>query len=1245
MLLDLALSHGQLRRSRSEHSGALMAEDKPETRTPLLQRIWLRRTLQALGAGVLVLAAIILAIPPLTSSNWARAKVEQALASATGKPATLRLLSLAWSDGLRLEGLRIGQGGLEDESFLCSLERLHVEVGLLPLLRKDLRLRIEGAGLRLRQRLEPGSKEAEPPVPPSAKALPARLQDALSALREGLKPSPRRGDLHVRVDLSDMAVRLVLAASNSTLDLRDARVQLIATGLGPEPLRLDAGLVAVLNGRRLAPIRFEATVEDLIDQAGLLAPAQALLSAKASAPGLSLAAGGSVAKGIQADLRLDLGQAGVLLQPLAGTTLPNVSGVLNLGLTLAQPAADRLGLGLTVLAQSLRASGGPLGSKDVGPLSLTLRQESDLDLSAGSARLPGSLNLLKHSAMRWQGEAARLNEGRPRFTLAVQPLHLQLDEILSLARAYLPPGLALGAAALDVEGIDLKAQLPEQAGQRPHLEASIAGLVLAASAITHSAGSDRLSLAKARCRVDSAQAVLPGHGPGRAEVNATADMEGLRLTGQTQLALKRAAATLLSAKVDEFDLNPASLFGVLGNASLNMAFEAQGIDLLGKAQVPALRQTLALRAGFPASKSATASLDGLDLDITRLRVRQPGKGPLEVPLRLSLSVPVIRLGGPAPLTANVAEARLALDMGQALRCTATGSLGGSDLRSSGKLNVNVQRLFGLAAPLLPRQAKGSGGLDLDWRISAVLPPQQAPAPKAEKLSQTLKRLGFLKEFEAVLSLTELALDWPLGSEGQPGETMHLRGLTTPRPLRLATSGGLRNSSLTGSLAFGPLSELPGAGTLSKPLRGLLTLNLAQQDARSAQFSQMLHLDGLDLDQNLRLTLDRLDQVLDRDQDRLAAILEQVDGTVGFDLKAGFKTMPASSGQGLTGQGRLEAGFDARLSAGRSLNLSARLLSPGLDLRLGPELALSGLTSTLRFDKGFTLTPGLRCATPAQSALPPLSEQVFEPLPAAGGSGDEFARSILHEFQFGGGSLGFSQIQLKSGALPLNLRDVHLRLDTSGPLPALRSFRAGLLGGNLLGSAMITGARGNYSLQADCAFTGIDPARLLPDKAQKDAGGQSEAAGRVSLSAPLTTDPEVLLQRLRLNADITRVGPRTLERMLYALDPDEQNEAIVQQRRLMGIGYPRFVHLGMAYGNLSLSGEVEVKGFRLELPRIDRLPAANLPIRKQLAKALAPVPALVNILDAISAGGICRDPAGPPGALKVVQNTVQEGVAP
>jgi hypothetical protein len=558
----------------------------------------------------------------------------------------------------------------------------------------------------------------------------------------------------------------------------------------------------------------------------------------------------------------------------------------------------------------------------------------------------------------------------------------------------------------------------------------------------------------------------------------------------------------------------------------------------------------------------------------------------------------------------------------------------------------------LASSLAPRQTKASGGLSLDWKLAAALPHKDstrggaAPAPK--KLKQRLKELDVLQSAEAVLKLDNLALDWPLAATpGQHGETLRLRGLSTPRPLRLTARDGVRETSLTGALSFGPMDSLPGVGKLSKPLRGLFTVNAAQQGVRSVQLSQMLRLDGLELDQNLTLSLDKLDTVLERDQDRLAAVLELVDGSASFSFTTGLNALPASAtSKGLSGSGRLEAGAEARLSGGRSLALSARLLSPGLDLRLGPVLAVDGLSSSLRLSRHYRLLRGLRCPGGQEQAGLPLSEQVFDLFPSRSSTRPDTGGEALGQLlrpdatRVLAGAFGLSRLKLKSGSLPLDIRDIEARLDDSGPVPGLRSFRAGLLGGNVLGSAMLRKNAGRYSLEADLAFTGIDPGRLLPEKSPRDEGAQAETSGRVSLSVPLTPDPEELLRRLTFRADITKIGPRTLERMLYALDPEEQNETIVQQRRLMGIGYPRHLRVAAAYGNLSLSGAVEVKGFQLDLPPVDRLGIANLPLKTQLSKPLAAVPGLIKILDAASGSLICRDPLGLPGALRVVDPASQ-----
>jgi hypothetical protein len=75
---------------------------------------------------------------------------------------------------------------------------------------------------------------------------------------------------------------------------------------------------------------------------------------------------------------------------------------------------------------------------------------------------------------------------------------------------------------------------------------------------------------------------------------------------------------------------------------------------------------------------------------------------------------------------------------------------------------------------------------------------------------------------------------------------------------------------------------------------------------------------------------------------------------------------------------------------------------------------------------------------------------------------------------------------------------------------------------------------------------------------------------------------------------------------------------------MAMGYPRWLRAAIAYGNLSLTGAVEVKGFQLDLPPVDRLNIANMPIRDKLSKPLAAVPDLIRALDAASGSVICRD---------------------
>ena len=101
----------------------------------------------------------------------------------------------------------------------------------------------------------------------------------------------------------------------------------------------------------------------------------------------------------------------------------------------------------------------------------------------------------------------------------------------------------------------------------------------------------------------------------------------------------------------------------------------------------------------------------------------------------------------------------------------------------------------------------------------------------------------------------------------------------------------------------------------------------------------------------------------------------------------------------------------------------------------------------------------------------------------------------------------------------------------------------------------------------------------------------------------------------------------MERLLYALDPTETDESIVEQRKLLRMGTVRRLDIQVRYGNLSVAGEVEAKGAQLDLPRIERFNLAALPLYGELQESLAAVRPLLQVLEALSANSIALDHAG------------------
>jgi len=109
----------------------------------------------------------------------------------------------------------------------------------------------------------------------------------------------------------------------------------------------------------------------------------------------------------------------------------------------------------------------------------------------------------------------------------------------------------------------------------------------------------------------------------------------------------------------------------------------------------------------------------------------------------------------------------------------------------------------------------------------------------------------------------------------------------------------------------------------------------------------------------------------------------------------------------------------------------------------------------------------------------------------------------------------------------------------------------------------------------------------------------------------------LLENLALTLQFSHIGPETLAWLLYSLDPGENDEAIVSQRKLLKNGYPKWFRVLIREGRLSLDGEVSLAGAPIDIPRVENVNISDLPGLAPYEAHLANFEMLIEALNIFS----------------------------
>ncbi|MBW2609118.1 MAG: hypothetical protein JRC68_02100 [Deltaproteobacteria bacterium] len=1183
-----------------------------------------------------LLGASLYFLPGLISTEWFRQRVEHQAFQIIQRPTHIEKLHWTWSRGILLRGLQIADDPAFSDRPLIRIEHASLTVDLMELFRRRLVFDLELKGLDAGLVRNPDGQ--------------TNIDLLLNTIGGPEKPKPEPGpkkqrsrypalifDIQGRIQLSDASIQVKDHAQDHVILVRDISLLLEVPSLLQKPVNLTITAKAELDGRPLPPARLTVRVENLITPDAFLDPSQAAVIVKADLPGVRIDLRGALRdKGMQGKVRLNMAALASAARPILGSALPDLSGSIELDVDVSGNDGESIRFAANVIGKDLVVSGGPLKEGQTGPVSFGAFHGGTVDLSKGILKIrEGEIWLQDHNRISWHGTVNHLKGPNPVSDLTIGPLYLDLKEIHALAKGFVPAGIAryhenktgMDSSRLQIKEIRFKGPIPSGPNQ-----VELEGLSLTLPYIRINTPAIALKAEHINLIVQQGGVILESLFPTRATASASLDIRNIHLKAGEEIWIKRLDLPLLDLRASDIAVSPEALFGISGKFVVHESGEIKGLIATSRASVPELHHSLTAECLLDQGHSARVDVNRIAISAPRLRIEGIFHEPVETGIEIESGVTGIHLHGLNPLRMDVQKLHANLDIEKLLQARMSAhalNLGSERLETRGTISVNLGNLTSLIPPDLMPQVSMNGTMGVDFQFQGRLPGKDEIVRLTDRnvsLVERLRQTGFIENLEVNTSLNNLGVDLSLGDSS----ALKVSNISSLVPLKLSLNNGLKKGKIHGEIVFNRIEELPSFGRLDQPMKVTLSFSFAQENLKTVHFSETMKVDSLNVNQSLRLSLYNIDQILSSgSRSPLSTLLEKVDGLLSMSIQADLDTDQSRFIEGLSLQGDLDAGAEVHLEGGREIMFKGRLESPGLDVRVGDIIRISNLKTHINLEKKYVLAREIDSANISSS--PPLSMEVLSPH-SKKQTLDKYrnsaARRLMDDLRgrlAPKRSISFDSAGIKAGPVLLEISNHELEFRLVRNLPHIDYFQMDLMGGTVVGSLSISEKDKTFVLESRCSLSGLNANRLIPGIIQGVPDEEAELTGQLYLWLPISADPGQLLNDLQVSVDLTHIGARTLERLLYAMDPYESNEAIVKQRKLLKIGTPRWVRLKIRHGTLSLSGEIEAKGIRLDLPKIERLNIANMSIGQQMENNISRLGAVNKLLKMISAENIFIDP--------------------
>ncbi len=1203
----------------------------PKQSRPRLRRILIAIAAAAALVLVLLCAAVFLA-PRIASTDKARDILVSQLEKSLESDVAIDNIKWTWSGGITLSGFRIaGPPGAAGAAPFVSAPRVRLEIDYGKLLDRclGLALVLEAPEIHLVR-----SREGRLLLPLPREAEKKPEEPKKPGEKPGEKPGPAEAfrlpaDIDANIRLENGLVEIDDRSRKSRLAVTDLNLQVKAPSIIHEPAEVTVSARASADGQKLPQSRIHVRVRNLFDKTRALRIERAKGRVAVSLPGASIKIAGDMEDaGLTADLRLDIKPlcraaaafAPGIFQPL------DASGRLELDAQVSQKAPRNMAFSAELSGSGLAAGGEILQNRSIGPGNVRLSAAGRLDLEQMGLEIERAvLELLQNSRIACTGSISGINRDSPRLDLTMAPLSIDIRELFAFGKAFLPPGISLGGpeagTSLSAERIHLQGQIPSG-----ELKARIQGARLEASELRAEAPllpAAAMSLADMELVLSEVRAGFSDLFPKKAQISGSLELESLDYATETgSLRLKRFLLKKLALSAEGISAAENSPYGVAADVEITQAAEMGSFMFKDIFSLTGLSQELKLALRLEPDGGAAGTVSRLRLAGEKLRLTRPEEKPVELPVALEMGVASLALQGikAGQMTMEGLSARV--DMGELASANLEAELAEGG-RKHFAASADAQISAGKAAELLclgeQSGLKTGGRADITLEVSGRLPRQQ----EIEGLQSLALsgNLGFLQNCRLRASLADAFLALPANQDSA--------GLRIGK----IAADPLLSYNLTGENASGRMQSrihFENAGELflaepRPPLSGTISLDIRHKGAEHIEGRQEIRLMPGEIRQYADFAWEGIQKALTRGG--LFARAAAVNGRAG----AGISVADGSALAGLLqsegamdASGSLNAGIRMEKQPDNRVRLCLDIGAEAFSAAMDERFSVTGLDSRIALEKTLKLVRG-RAKQAERTRQKWLSRELLETSPRQTGRGRGAAspQGALGETESEG--LSFASARFQAGSLPLVFGPSRLRLGLYQGLPQVEAFAINMLGGTLTGNISLQKESSGYRAETGINFTGISPAALFAGR-QSGGGSAREISGALYAGLPLTTEMETMLENTEIRMNFREIGAKALERLLYAIDPHEENEAIVSQRRLLRLGSPRSIRVRVKDGFLSLSGAIAVKSVPVSIPPLNRLNIARIPGLNAYGSALSALAPVISALDTASADTLALEPA-------------------